>query len=120
MTGDKQEIFPIIDRPAPLMERVRNRLDDNGDSKLGEMLGREMAAVAQEEDVEIIQDVVANISASAVESIADEMDINESDVDKDEVVELVASTINVSEDDITSSVSVEVDEETLAGGEEGE
>lgn len=90
------KIFPLVDRRAPVLERIRSR---NGEqdktelAKFGETLGKEMVALSKlepEEKEEVLEEMVDGV----VQGI-----VNATGVDADEVNrESIKQTLSVTSD----------------------
>lgn len=119
MDSETDSIFPILDRPTPLADRARDRVD-NGDTPakdekvVGEVVGKKMAQIAQSDDEDEIDEILSDISSAASNAVSRELDVDEDQLDLDLIEDNIHTALrhraeDILEDDVT---------EDSGGGEE--
>lgn len=91
--GGSGPIFPLVDRPAPLLERLQSNIENQsreGVQKAGEDVGRELAAIYQEEDEEVAQELAKLLRAGVIKGVADELNVDPTELEEDKMNEVLA------------------------------
>lgn len=104
MSGDTEPILPILDRKAPLLERIRERRQNSSD--LGEVVGRRVAELSLEEDEESKAEFGEQIRSSFRRGLSDKLGVPEESINEQLLNEFSAMFVALDETDI-------VDEETI-------
>lgn len=103
MDSETDNIFPLVDRQTPLLDRVRDG-EVNGkthSSELGNLLGEQIAAVAKSDDEDQVQQSLSRVSSETVQAIADKLEVDEERVDSDKVAGLIHTALSdLNEDDL--------------------
>lgn len=96
MPGDSN-IFPLLDRDSPILDRVRGQEEENG---VGKEMGKTVAQVAQAEDDEIMAAELERQSELFTKAVAEQLDVDSDKVNPD-VVEQFAGLMMLTESDLT-------------------
>jgi hypothetical protein len=96
MPGDSN-IFPLLDRDSPILDRVRGQEEENG---VGKDMGKTVAQVAQAEDDEIMAAELERQSELFTKAVAEQLDVEADEVNPD-VVERFAGLMMLTESDLT-------------------
>jgi hypothetical protein len=87
---DTEPIFPIVNRPAPVLERIRGEQKSEPAEEFGEKLGRELATLSRlegEEQGRIEESIVSGM----VRGVADDTALDEDEVNIEKVREIANS-----------------------------
>lgn len=117
MVGPDDPVFPVVRSRAPLIERVRERRQEDNDlpSQLGELVGQ---VVMSDSDVEKQQ--TANELREGVRmALAEELGVSESDIDETFIDDFTENITGLAEQDVLRQSKLE-DLGIPAKGEEGE
>lgn len=112
MDSETDGVFPILDRPTPLADRARDRVD-NGDSPpkdekvVGEIVGKKMAQIAQADDEDEIDEILSDISSAASNAVSREFDVDEEQLDLGLIEDNIHTALRHSEEDILEDDSPE-------------
>lgn len=96
MPGDSN-IFPLLDRDSPILDRMRGEEEENG---VGKEMGKTVAQVAQAEDDEIMAAELDRQSELFTKAVADQLGVDPDEVNPD-VVEQFAGLMVLTESDLT-------------------
>jgi len=88
--SESEGVFPLLDRRAPVIERIRQR--NAGDE--GEGLGKMTARLQSADSVAEAEAEVARFTESFTQTLADELGVEESDVSDDSVESLKDTLTN--------------------------
>lgn len=115
MDSETDDIFPIVDRSTPILDRVREG-KVNGkthSSELGNLLGEQIGAVAKSDEDEMVQESLSRVASEAIPSVADKLGVSKEEVDSDKVAGLIMSSFSdLTEDDLLLLEEEESDEES--------
>lgn len=105
MAGAEDPILPIFDRRAPLLERIRERRnkDNTVANNLGELVGR---VVKTDSEVEIEQTRLDFLEGFRT-SLAEELGVDETDVNGDFIEKMADEVVNVREQDVLDKDALE-------------
>jgi len=104
MVGQENPIIPILDRRAPILERIRNGSgEDNVAQNLGELVGR---IIKTDSKVEVEQ-TKGNFKQGFTESLSNELGVQGADIDPEFVGSMSERVTNVSEDDVLRAGVIE-------------
>jgi len=101
----EEPILPIIDRRAPILERIRNRNDGNRNvaQNLGELVGR---AVKTDSEVEI-EETRDSFTNGFAESLAEELGVSLDEIDEEFVDNITSGVLDVNEGDVLTESAIE-------------
>lgn len=114
MAGD-DHIFPLLDRRAPLLDRIR---EDNDQDQLTNLVSEIISDSVKSDDEELIQETKERINQSVTEKLANDFGVKESDISTDFVNEVSDMLVTSTEADVLTEEAAErlgikeVDEET--------
>lgn len=119
---DADPIFPLINRRAPLLERLR---DDNLDNSVGQDLATVISESVQSDDEEFIEEMEESIRTTVEESLADNLGVDVSDINTDYTEELASLLTNIDEstvlnDDALKSLGIRLEDDSSDEEEEAD
>lgn len=103
MPGDNK-IFPLVDRRAPLLERIRG--DEEGEN-VGEILAIVVGSSVKSDDEEELEAMRDSIRTTFTESLANNLGVSEEEIDEAFANDLVTSIINANESDVLTADAME-------------
>jgi len=104
--GD-EKVFPLFNRRAPVLERLRG---DNAKGELGALAGETVGELVEAEDGELITQELERQSGQFIESLAEQLDVDESQIEPD-VAEMFMTLLTLEREDIVNDPVEEEDEE---------
>lgn len=87
---ETRPIFPLVDRPAPVLERIRDNRQSQPAEKFGEKVGRELVMLSKL-DGEEKEEVKDSIIAGMAEGIADSTGVDREEVNLQNVENIAES-----------------------------
>lgn len=110
---ESRPIFPLVDRPAPVLERIRDNRQSQPAEEFGEKVGRELVMLSKL-DGEEKEEVKDSIIAGMAEGVADSTGVDREEVNLQNI-ESIADALFSAEGrlvDLPDDLTVdEVDEE---------
>lgn len=104
MVGSDNPILPILDRRAPILERIRDgKGEDNVAQNLGELVGR---VIKTDSEIEVEQ-TRQDFADGFTNSLADELGVQAPDINTEFVNGLANDLTNVTEDDVLNPQIIE-------------
>lgn len=104
MPEEDSNIFPIVDRRAPVLERLRGgEEDDELASDLGETVGK----AVKSDDEEKLDEAHQKFVEGFTEALAGELGVSEDDIDIGYVERVADYVTSVSEPDVLSDDALE-------------
>lgn len=86
-TGQPEEkIFPLLDRPSPILDRFRDNGDRESSRSEYERLGTQVAGVSKENDIEVKERVINKAASDMVKGAADEMGVGTDEINEDVIL----------------------------------
>lgn len=110
MPDGDNHIFPIADRPAPLLSRIR----DGRGADFGEQSADKITEFIKSNDPEVAADEMERLTESFIDRLASNMGVGTSQIDRSAVENFVAM-LDMTEDAVLSTKGDE--EETLPSNE---
>lgn len=105
MSQSEDPILPIIDRRAPILERIRNRNDESKNlaQNLGELVGK---AVKTDSEVEI-EETRESFTDGFSSALADELGVSPDDVNIEFVNNVTSGVLDVNEGDVLTDTAID-------------
>lgn len=91
----QERVFPLLDRRAPILERVRN----GRASSLGSALASKLNDFIREEDDSLKEEEIQRIQSDFRTSVAEHLGVEE-DMVRDEVIEMTTQVFQLDESEI--------------------
>lgn len=98
-------VFPLLDRRAPLLERVRN----GKRGPIGRQIASKLSDFLREDDVELKNEEIERIRSDFRSALANRLNVEE-ELISDTAVDRVTEVFSLSEDEVL--IAVETDEES--------
>lgn len=90
-------IFPLIDRRAPLLDRIRN---DESNERLSGMLATAISELVKSDDEEAIENTRENLTENISDELADKLGVSADDINQGYVEELTDLITEAKEEDV--------------------
>lgn len=98
----EDSIFPLMDRRAPLADRVRDFRNGRGGKELGKVFGKVLTAEDEDQRNKVIEDLGNQFR----EGLAEQLGVSEEDIDTGLVAELQQTAMELTPQDVLTRKSL--------------
>lgn len=97
MGSEEDAIFPLLDRRAPVLERVRGGEDK---TDVASEIGKAIGESVKSDDDEQLEDAFDKLNDGVTSSLAEELGVSEDEIDESFVSEISSAIVGSKEQDV--------------------